>query len=169
MITAFIGLGSNLSSPLLQLQSAINAMASIDGITLDAVSFCYQSLPMGPADQPDYVNAVAQLSVTMGCQSLLTALQKIEQTHGRERKHQRWGPRTLDLDILLYGDHIINEPDLIVPHYGMKQREFVLWPLADVASDLVLPCGTPLKSLLEVVPANGIKRLPAIIDIPAHG
>lgn len=166
MITAFIGMGSNLSSPLLQLQQAVDAMAALQGVSLQAVSHCYQSLPMGPSDQPDYVNAVAQLNVNLSCRDLLKALQKIELDQGRARNNQRWGPRTLDLDILLYGDHIIDQPDLVVPHYGMKEREFVIWPLADIASELRLPCGTSLQSLLAAVPANSIKRLPAIFDVP---
>ena len=165
MITAYIGMGSNLSSPLLQLQHAADAMAALEQVTLCAVSPCYQSVPMGPSDQPDYVNAVAKLAVELSAIDLLRALQHIELTQGRERKNERWGPRTLDLDILLYGDQVINEPDLIVPHYGMKQREFVIWPLADLAPDLQLPCGTELQTLLAAVPANGIKRLPAILDI----
>lgn len=166
MITAFIGMGSNLRSPLLQLQHAVNAMGELNGVTFQAVSRCYQSLPMGPSDQPDYVNAVAQLNVQLSCMDLLRALQQIELNQGRERKNERWGPRTLDLDILLYGEHIISEPELVVPHYGMKEREFVIWPLADLAPQLQLPCGTWLQSLLAAVPANSIKRLPAILDVP---
>lgn len=165
MITAYIGMGSNLSSPLLQLQHATNAMAALNQVNLCAVSPCYQSVPMGPQDQPDYVNAVARLEVDLSAMELLRALQHIELTQGRERKNERWGPRTLDLDILLYGDQMINEPDLIVPHYGMKEREFVIWPLADLAPELRLPCGTWLQTLLAALPANGIKRLPAILDV----
>jgi len=166
VITAFVGMGSNLNSPLLQLQRAVDAMAELPDVTLQAVSRCYQSLPMGLSEQPDYVNAVAQVNVNLSCRGLLKALQQIELNQGRERKNQRWGPRTLDLDILLYGDHIINQSDLVVPHYGMKKREFVIWPLADVAPELRLPCGTTLQSLLAAVPANSIKRLPAIFDVP---
>ncbi len=97
---------------------------------------------MGPQDQPDYVNAVAALHTRLAAEDLLTELQKIELEQGRQRKDERWGPRTLDLDILLFGHEIIQTERLTVPHYGMKQREFVLYPLAELNSDLVLPDGT---------------------------
>ncbi|WP_232359202.1 2-amino-4-hydroxy-6-hydroxymethyldihydropteridine diphosphokinase [Paraneptunicella aestuarii] len=165
-ISAFIGLGSNLEQPAEQLRSAIKDMSNIPETNVQLVSSFYLSRPMGPSDQPDYVNAVAELQTELDCHSLLHELQRIELQHGRVRKEQRWGARTLDLDILLYGDEVINEPDLIVPHYGMKSREFVLYPLAEISSELILPCGTVLKELLVQVPENGIKRLPNEIGNP---
>ena len=164
--TCYIGLGSNLETPSEQLRSALSAMAEIPFTQLTKVSSFYLSLPMGPADQPDYVNAVAEIETQLSCKELLLELQAIEQQHGRVRKEERWGARTLDLDILLYGEHLIDEPDLIVPHYGMKIREFVLYPLAEIAPDLRLPCNTLLQDLLTTVPENGIKRLPNEIGIP---
>ena len=114
---------------------------------------------MGPQDQPDYVNAVAALDTTLEAEALLDALQQIEQLHGRQRKAERWGPRTLDLDILLYNNTVINSPRLTVPHYGMRQREFVLYPLYEIAPQLQLPDGTVLSSLLAQVPLNGLQKL----------
>ncbi|MCY7296776.1 2-amino-4-hydroxy-6-hydroxymethyldihydropteridine diphosphokinase [Alteromonas sp. a30] len=160
MPLVYIGMGSNLSEPALQLQDALTAMNNIHQTSVVQVSSCYGSKPMGPAEQPDYVNAVAALETSLSSMALLQALQKIELQQGRVRKKERWGPRTLDLDILLYGMEIINEPDLVVPHYGMKQREFVIHPLFEVAPDLTLPCGTSVAALLKCIPHNGIKRLP---------
>lgn len=160
MIQCFLGLGSNLNTPLAQLKTAINALAQVPLIDVVAASSFYQSLPMGPSEQPDYINAVVEVHTQLACTALLKATQKIELEHGRVRKDERWGPRTLDIDILLYGQQIINEPNLIVPHYGMKQREFVLYPLAELAPELILPCNTPIKTLLAKVDSNGLKRLP---------
>lgn len=165
MHTVFIGLGSNLSDPAQQLHDAVLAMHQLDEVNVVNVSSCYGSKPMGPSDQPDYVNAVAALTTTLSCLDLLRALQNIELQQGRVRKNERWGARTLDLDILLYGDEIINEPDLIVPHYGMKEREFVIYPLHELMPRLVLPCSTSVQALYEKIPGNGIKRLPYKIGI----
>lgn len=118
---------------------------------------------MGPQDQPDYVNAVAKVSTTLAPLALLDALQQIEQQQGRQRKAERWGPRSLDLDILLYGHHTIVSERLTVPHYGLTQREFVLYPLAEIAPQLVLPCGTPLQTLLSRIPLNGLEKLSATV------
>ena len=155
----YIGLGANLNQPVQQLQQAIEALQQLPDSELIAVSSLYGSKPMGPQDQPDYVNAVAALDTALEAEALLDALQQIEQLHGRQRKAERWGPRTLDLDILLFGHDIIQTERLTVPHYGMKQREFVLYPLAELNSDLVLPDGTRLTELLTTVPLNGLTRL----------
>ena len=114
---------------------------------------------MGPSDQPDYVNAAVAIATELTCHSLLRETQKIELQHGRIRKRERWGPRSLDIDILLYGQAIIAEPELTVPHYGMRERAFVLYPLAEIAPDLVLPCNTPLQTLLSEVDPSGLQRL----------
>jgi 2-amino-4-hydroxy-6-hydroxymethyldihydropteridine diphosphokinase len=114
---------------------------------------------MGPQDQPDYVNAVAALHTRLSAEHLLTELQQIELEQGRQRKDERWGPRTLDLDILLFGHDIIQTERLTVPHYGMKTREFVLYPLAELDLNLVLPDNTKLSELLTTVPLNGLTRL----------
>ena len=157
-VRCYIGLGANLAQPLAQLQQAVTALRLLPASQLVAVSSFYGSKPMGPQDQPDYVNAVAALDTELPAEALLDALQQIEQQQGRQRKDERWGPRTLDLDILLYGDDIINSERLTVPHYGLKQREFVLYPLAEIAPNLSLPDGTVLSSLLEQVPLNGLQK-----------
>ena len=155
----YIGLGANLAQPVQQLEQAVLALQSIKQTTLAQVSGFYSSKPMGPQDQPDYVNAVAALHTRLAAEDLLTELQQIEMEQGRQRKDERWGPRTLDLDILLFGNDLIQTERLIVPHYGMKQREFVLYPLAELNSNLVLPDGTRLTELLKTVPLNGLTRL----------
>lgn len=160
-VRAYIGLGANLNQPVQQLQQAIRALQQLPCSELIAVSSLYGSKPMGPQDQPDYVNAVAALDTTLEAEALLDALQQIEQLHGRQRKAERWGPRTLDLDILLYGTLVINSSRLTVPHYGLHQREFVLYPLYEIAPQLQLPDGTVLSSLLARVPLNGLQKLPS--------
>jgi 2-amino-4-hydroxy-6-hydroxymethyldihydropteridine diphosphokinase len=153
----FIGLGSNLSTPVSQLQRAIVAIDQIAGCRIKCCSSFYVSAPMGPANQPDFVNAVVEISTQLTPIALLDALQTIEMQQGRVRKEQQWGPRTLDLDILMYDQLVINSERLTVPHYGMKLREFVLYPLHEIAPDLVLPCGNHLISVLNKVSKNGLK------------
>ena len=155
----YIGLGANLAQPIQQLERAVLALQNITQTELLQVSDFYGSKPMGPQDQPDYVNAVASLKTALSAEDLLTALQQIELEQGRQRKNERWGPRTLDLDILLFGNEVIQTKRLTVPHYGMKQREFVLYPLAELDSNLILPDGTVLSELLKTVPLNGLSRL----------
>lgn len=155
---AFIGLGSNLDAPAEQLRSALQALDKIDGTGLVATSALYTSDSLLPG-QPRYTNAVAALDTTLAPLALLDALQIIENDQGRVRK-ERWGPRTLDLDILLYGDQVIDLPRLKVPHYHMHARPFVLYPLAElVASDFCLADGRTLAQLLEACPFVGLERL----------
>ncbi|MFB2637493.1 2-amino-4-hydroxy-6-hydroxymethyldihydropteridine diphosphokinase [Shewanella bicestrii] len=148
MTQVFVALGANLEDPKAQLDNAVAALSALAENQSLKVSPYYGSAPMGDVVQPDYINAVASFETSMAPIALLDALQEIENTQGRVRK-ERWGPRTLDLDLLLYGDAIIDEPRLKVPHYGMKERSFVLVPLAAIAPDLVLPCKTPLRSLIS--------------------
>ena len=155
----YIGLGANLANPVQQLQDAIIALQQLPGSSLVATSSFYGSKPMGPQDQPDYVNAVAAIDTLLKPEPLLDALQLIELRQGRQRKNERWGARTLDLDILLFGDKVINTERLTVPHYGLKVREFVVYPLAEIAPELRLPDGTVLSSLLRQVPLNGLQKL----------
>ena len=154
-----MALGANLGDPVANIKAAQAALTALATTGSLRVSPLYQSQPMGPADQPPYINGVAVFNTTLAPLALLDALQAIEHTHGRERKDQRWGPRTLDLDILLYDDLIMNDDRLTLPHYGMKQREFVLYPLADLCPDLMLPCATPLATLLLTCPLNGMTPL----------
>ncbi len=160
MERVYIGLGSNLAEPLEQLRGALVALAQLPHTVLAQSSSFYSSDPLGPADQPRYVNAVAALDTSLEPLQLLDALQAIELNQGRERKDERWGPRTLDLDILLFGNHLLNEPRLQVPHYHMHARPFVLYPLAELAPDLRLADGRLLSDLLQACPFEGLERLP---------
>ncbi len=160
MERAYIGLGSNLATPLQQLRAALAALGALPGTHLAAVSSAYASDPLGPADQPRYLNAVAALDTSLAPLQLLDALQAIESAQGRQRKDERWGPRTLDLDILLFGDRLIDEPRLQVPHYHLHARPFVLYPLTEIASvGLQLPDGRSLAALLAECPFAGLERL----------
>ncbi|MGD8560566.1 MAG: 2-amino-4-hydroxy-6-hydroxymethyldihydropteridine diphosphokinase [Gammaproteobacteria bacterium] len=144
MTTAYIGLGSNLDDPEQQLRTACRELDAVAGVQLLTASSLYRSSPLGPADQPDFVNAVAKIATSLTAPLLLAALQKIENDHGRQRGAIRWGPRTLDLDILLYGDEVINTEQLTIPHPGLYERPFVLYPLQEIAPELVIPGGGPL-------------------------
>ncbi len=155
-ITAFIGIGSNLADPLAQARMAVSALQSMPDTNLHAVSPWYGSSPVGgPTGQPDYVNGVACLQTLLQPHALLDALQRIEHQQGRER-HSRWGARTLDLDLLLYGDQSIDDDRLTVPHPRLTDRAFVLVPLNDIAPHLVLPNGHSVGSLLPLLPAAGL-------------
>ena len=168
-LRAYIGLGSNLATPLEQLRSALAALAALPQTALVAQSAFYISDPLGPADQPRYVNAVAALDTELSPIDLLDALQRIELEQGRTRKAERWGPRTLDLDILLFGDLQLDEPRLTVPHYHMHARAFVLYPLAEIAPDLRLPDGRALTELLAACPFAGLERLNRSETVTSEG
>lgn len=159
MALAYIGLGSNLEDPLAQVKRAFDELAELPQTTLMARSAIYSSRAIGP-EQPDYINAVALLDTHLAPLALLDALQAIEQAHRRVRV-QHWGPRTLDLDLLLYDEQIINDERLKVPHPYLTQRSFVLYPLADITPHLHLPDGTPLADLLNQFPVDGLQRLPS--------
>ena len=148
MNKVYIALGSNLEHPQAQLTAALQALNELSDSRLTAVSSFYQSKPLGPQDQPDYVNAVACLETSLAPLALLDELQRIEHEQGRVRL-RRWGERTLDLDILLYADHIIQSERLTVPHYDMHQREFVIIPLVEIAPHLVLPNGQSIQTLAQ--------------------
>lgn len=158
MARVFIGLGSNLAEPQKQLRSALEAMDKIlDSCLLRCSSF-YRSAPIGPGEQPDYVNAVAELETALPPIELLNRLQSIEATHGRERS-VRWGARTLDLDILLFDERQIDEVRLQVPHPRMAERSFVLLPLAELEPQLQLPTGESLHQLLQNCPHNRLDKI----------
>lgn len=156
---AYIGLGSNLAAPEAQIHTARQAISSLEGVSEHAFSSLYRSPPMGPQDQPDYVNAVMAIETDLSAIALLRHLQQIELDHGRVRKDERWGARTLDLDILLYGQSIINQPDLIVPHYGLAERAFVLYPLQEIAPELEIPGRGKISDLVASCPLGGLVRL----------
>ncbi|MFP1816803.1 2-amino-4-hydroxy-6-hydroxymethyldihydropteridine diphosphokinase [Lonsdalea quercina] len=156
MTCVYLALGSNLSQPLQQVHAALTALDAIPLTRRVRCSPFYRSRPLGPQDQPDYLNAVAELHTELEPEALLDHTQRIEREQGRVRKAHRWGPRTLDLDILLFGDKVINTERLIVPHYDMKNREFMLYPLADIAPMLIFPDGEALAARLTLVPPNGL-------------
>ncbi|GGU57942.1 2-amino-4-hydroxy-6-hydroxymethyldihydropteridine diphosphokinase [Pseudomonas laurentiana] len=158
MPRVYIGLGSNLDDPRQQLESALQSLEQLPATDLVAVSSFYTSDSLSPG-QPRYTNAVAALDSALEPIALLDALQSIENAQGRVRK-ERWGARTLDLDILLYGDQVIDEPRLKVPHYHMQARPFVLYPLAElVPADFLLADQRPLTQLLADCPFVGLERL----------
>jgi 2-amino-4-hydroxy-6-hydroxymethyldihydropteridine diphosphokinase len=160
MTEVFVALGANLAEPQAQILRAIAALQNIPATELLACSPLYSSSPMGPQDQPDYINAVARLQTSLAPHALLDELQRIELDQGRVRKDERWGPRTLDLDILLFGQQVIDDERLTIPHYGMKQRAFVLVPLFDLAPDLTLPDGNQLAELAAACDRTALFRLP---------
>lgn len=158
MTRVFIAMGSNLASPLEQVNAALTALAEIPESQVVAVSPFYRTPPLGPPDQPDYLNAAVALDTTLAPEALLDYTQRIELQQGRERKAHRWGPRTLDLDIMLFGDLQLDTPRLTVPHYDMKNRAFMLLPLAQIAPDLRFPDGDTLCDLLANLDPSGISR-----------
>ncbi|WP_222889622.1 2-amino-4-hydroxy-6-hydroxymethyldihydropteridine diphosphokinase [Enterobacter sp. C2] len=148
MTRVYIALGSNLASPLTQVNAAIESLGTIPDSQIVAVSGFYRTPPLGPQDQPDYLNAAVALETSLAPETLLDHTQRIELDQGRVRKAERWGPRTLDLDIMLFGDETIATPRLTVPHYDMKNRGFMLWPLFEIAPELHFPDGETLASVL---------------------
>lgn len=159
MTNVFIGLGSNLDDPLSQLRNAIGNLKKVKNLNLIKVSSFYSSVPMGPQDQPDYINAVVEITTSLSAEHLLDELQKIENKQGRVRS-QHWGARTLDLDILLYGSEVINSERLTVPHSGISERNFVLYPLRDLVDEnFEIPELGNISQLLTACPVIGITRL----------
>jgi len=156
----YLGLGSNLNSPARQIKTALKAIAKLPGTQLVSCAPWYQSIAIGPGSQPRYINTVAAIDTVLKPRVLLQALQQIEQQQGRKRI-VRWGPRTLDIDILLYARQVLNTQRLKIPHPRLGERNFVLYPLADIAPDLSLPDGTPLARLLANCSPEGIVRLDA--------
>ncbi|MBS3804729.1 MAG: 2-amino-4-hydroxy-6-hydroxymethyldihydropteridine diphosphokinase [Oleiphilaceae bacterium] len=157
-VIAYIGLGSNLAEPLNQLAKAITELAALPKTTLLGQSPFYRSTPVGPQDQPDFVNGAVSLRTGLTALELLDHLQAIEQRQGRERTRV-WGPRTLDLDLLLFGRKVIESPRLIVPHTELPNRDFVLQPLLDLDAELTLPDGRKVANLRAQCPDNALQRL----------
>lgn len=155
----YIGLGSNLGDSGTTLEAATKAMGELTDTRVLARSSLYCSSPMGPQDQPDYINAVCLLETALEPVELLRALQNIENRHGRERKGERWGPRTLDLDMLLYGNTEMNTAELTLPHYGMAAREFVMVPLFEIAPSMIMPDGNPIALWVSRCNLEGLRRI----------
>lgn len=158
MIKVYIGLGSNLDDPQAQLKKATVALGTIPSCSVVKTSSFYKSKPVGPQDQPDYINAVVELATGLSAPVLLDYLQGIENEHGRQRE-QRWGARTLDLDILLFGEEVIHDDRLVVPHVEMHKRGFVLFPLEEIAPDCVIPDIGSVHALLQQVNTDDMVKL----------
>ena len=157
---AFIGLGSNLNEPKKQIEDALCDMHKHGQISVQTCSHLYNSAPMGPQNQDNYINAVCQINTSLTPIELLDVLQNIEQLHGRKRTGERWGPRTLDLDILLFNNLSMDNDRLTLPHYGMAQREFVLVPLFEIAPDLIMQDGKNIAAWVNECSLDGLRRLP---------
>lgn len=158
MISACIGIGSNLGSVLRQMRDAYAALASLPDARLAAASAIYRTAAVGPGDQPDYLNAVVALHTAMPADALLEVMHNIEAQAGRERE-EPWGARTLDLDLLLYGNVQISTPELTVPHPRIFERNFVLLPLSDICpASWCFPDGSRLDDRLLACPDNPIER-----------
>ena len=136
---AYIGLGSNLDDPVGQIQQAFESLATLPESRVIGRSSLYRSAPFGPVEQPDFVNAVALMATSLSATDLLEQMQQIERQQGRRSGGVRWGPRVIDLDLLLYGDAEIDSATLTVPHPGIAERNFVLLPLRELSPDLMMP------------------------------
>ncbi|MDH5480084.1 MAG: 2-amino-4-hydroxy-6-hydroxymethyldihydropteridine diphosphokinase [Nitrosomonas sp.] len=154
----FIALGSNLKNPVSQIQQAFNALAKLPGTHLVKCSSLYKSSPIGKIDQPDFINAVAQIETSLQPHDLLTALLDIEHQHGRIRKSLN-APRTLDLDILLYENQQYCDEELTIPHPRMTQRAFVLQPLLEIAPDCYIPGYDDINKLLTACSEQQLERI----------
>jgi 2-amino-4-hydroxy-6-hydroxymethyldihydropteridine diphosphokinase len=159
LITAFVGLGSNLGDPAAQIRCALSTLAAMPETRLLRQSSFYRNPPVGYLDQPEFVNAVAEIETRLKPRDLLDQLLALERTHGRTRDFPN-APRTLDLDILLYGRLVVNEPGLTIPHPRMLDRAFVLVPLAEIAPNITVPGSGRVADLVRKVDASGLVRLP---------
>ena len=158
LVTAFIALGSNLDDPGAQVRSGLRALAALPQTRLTGQSSLYLNPPVGYRDQPDFVNAVARIETSLPPRALLEALLAIERAHGRVRDFPN-APRTLDLDIVLYGELAVSEPGLTIPHRRMLERAFVMVPLAEIAPDAVVPGKGRVADLVKQVDATGLVKL----------
>lgn len=160
MPSAYIALGANLGQPSVQVRCAIDTINALPHSRVLQRSRLYKTPPWGVTEQPSFVNAVAHIETELTPQNLLRALLDIERDLGRERSGERWGPRVLDLDLLLYDDRVLREDHLILPHPRIADRAFVLLPLADLAPDLIIPGQGRVADLLSRVDTQGCEPLP---------
>ena len=157
-VTAFVALGSNLGDPAAQIRRALCALAALPETRFVRQSALYRNPPAGGIDQPEFVNAVAQIETGLAARDLLARLLEIERVHGRVRDYPN-APRTLDLDIVLFGEQVVREPGLAIPHPRMLDRAFVLVPLAEIAPDAVVPGHGRVRDLVKAVVASGMIKL----------
>jgi len=158
-IRVYIGIGSNLNNPVAQVLEAVEELEMIPDTILAERSTLYSGKPMGPGDQPDYVNAVVAMDTLLSADELHKALISIEDLQGRTRDGEKWEPRIIDLDLLLYGNSTIDTPTLTVPHPGMHERDFVIIPLEEVAGNLKIPGRGHLYSLINQCKSHSLKKL----------
>ena len=161
-VVAHVGLGGNVGDPAGTVRHAATALGDLPGTRLLAVSRLYRTPAWGVRDQPDFVNAVAALETSLGAEALLQALLALERAHGRNRADDgsdRWGPRTIDLDILLYGDAVVDVPGLRIPHPRLHERAFALLPLLEIAPDAAIPGIGAARSVLALLETDGIEAL----------
>jgi 2-amino-4-hydroxy-6-hydroxymethyldihydropteridine diphosphokinase len=156
---AYIGVGSNLNEPREQVLEALGRLGQVPFTRVQLTSPLYRSRPLGPIAQPDFVNAVAGVLTQLESPALLHELRVIETALGRPAEHERWGPRVIDLDLLSYGRERRTGPDLTLPHPGIVERNFVLYPLADIAPNLDLPGLGRVAELARRIAAEGLTRL----------
>ena len=158
-VVVWIGLGSNMGQAADQVEQAIAALTDAPGLELTARSSLYRTAPVGNVDQPDFINAVVRASCRIGCYVLLEALQKIEKRFGRTRDGERFGPRSLELDLLMYADQIVSSPRLELPHPRMHERLFVLEPLTEIEGDITVPGRGRLSVLRQACLDQRVQRL----------
>lgn len=158
-ILAYIAIGSNLDNPVYQVRSALKSLHNITKSRINKISKLYQTPPLGPSGQQDYINAVISLETQLNAHDLLTELWRIENEHGRIRTTKRWDSRVLDLDLILFDNLSINTPQLTVPHPEFHKRAFVLVPLSDIAPDLVVPSGKKLSELIDALPESKLSPI----------
>lgn len=159
-LIVYIGLGSNLNQPIRQIRQARASISRLANVSEQTFSSLYRSDPLGPSGQPSYINAVMAVTTDLPPLELLSCLQAIEQEQGRVRGPERWSPRTLDLDLLIYGRCCMRSKRLILPHYAIAERPFVLYPLAEIAPPhLLIPGKGLLKELLLRCPWQGLEKL----------
>jgi 2-amino-4-hydroxy-6-hydroxymethyldihydropteridine diphosphokinase len=156
---AWIGVGSNLDDPRAQVLAALGRLGDLPRTRLVLTSRLYRSRPFGPVPQPDFINAVAGILTQLEAPELLKELKAIESSMGRPERHERWGPRIIDLDLLAYGAERRQDPLLTLPHPGIVERNFVLYPLSEIAPDLELPGLGRVADLAAAVTAEGIALL----------
>jgi 2-amino-4-hydroxy-6-hydroxymethyldihydropteridine diphosphokinase len=160
-VPAYVALGSNLEQPQLQVTRAFEALASLPGTRLVLRSSCYRSRPFGPVEQPDFVNAAAALLTQLDAQSLLRELKALESRLGRAAPVVRWGPRLIDLDLLVHGRTRVSDEALTLPHPGIAERDFVLVPLAEICPTLDVPGVGTVSHLLQALGPTSLERIDA--------
>ncbi len=158
-VTAYIGLGSNLADPKAQVRAGIDSLRRLPQTVVERCSALYASAPVGITAQPDFVNAACRVRTALSAPALMQALLAIEHEHGRVRGADKGGPRTLDLDLLLYGDSLVNAPDLVVPHPRLHERAFVLYPLQELDAGLIVPGRGAVADLLAGSGGQRVVRL----------